>query len=88
MRSIQSSHHNIKYAVRLMSDVAVGEVCIANIGPKQRQMRLNFGLAGFALTAMLLIALIALGAPVWARVLVFLPAMAGAIGVWQYREKT
>jgi hypothetical protein len=71
-----------------MSDVAVGEVCIANIGPKQRQMRLNFGLASFAIAGLLLVALIAFGAPWWTRLLVFLPAMLGATGFWQYKEKT
>jgi hypothetical protein len=71
-----------------MSDVSMGEVCIANIGPKQRRMRLNFGILGFAVSAMAAIVLIATGAPQWMRLLLFVPLMAGALGFWQYREKT
>jgi len=66
----------------------MGEVCIANIGPKQRRMRLYFGIAvavaGVAFAAFVVLT----GQPVWARLLAFLPFSAAALGFFQYRDKT
>jgi hypothetical protein len=64
------------------------EVCIANIGPKQRRNRLYVGLAGMAAGLVAAIALSASGAPIWMRALCFVPFLLGALGVWQYQEKT
>ncbi len=71
-----------------MSDGVMDDVCIANIGPKQRRMRLYFGLAAFVCAGILLAVLIAAGAPWWARLLTFLPATLGAIGFWQFKDST
>jgi hypothetical protein len=65
-----------------------GEVCIANIGPKQRQMRLNYGIGGMLIGIVAAIALSLSGAPLWMRGLCFLPFFFGAIGFWQFRDKT
>ena len=65
-----------------------GEVCIANIGPKERQRRLMVGVVGLIVGMALVAALIVTGAPLWTRALAFLPFVGGAFGFWQYREKT
>lgn len=66
----------------------IQEVCIANIGPKQRRHRLNGGILTFSIGIALTVALIFVGTPVWLRLLAFLPFVAGASGFWQYQEKT
>ena len=73
----------LRYPVR-----TVQEICIANIGPKERQKRLNFGIFGLAAGVVFVAAALALGMPVWLRAFAFLPFAAGAFGFWQYREKT
>ena len=65
-----------------------GDVCIANIGPRQRQRRLVFGLVALAIAAALCAWLIVEDAPRWWRLLVILPLFGAASGVLQYREKT
>ncbi len=67
---------------------AISEVCIANIGPKERNRRLSSGIMGFAAGAIFVIAALALGMPQWLRAFAFLPFAAGAFGFWQYKEKT
>ncbi len=64
------------------------EVCIANIGPKERSRRLYFGIMGFVAGAIFVIATLALEVPQWLRAFAFLPFAAGAFGFWQYKEKT
>ncbi len=67
---------------------ADGEVCIANIGPRQRAMRMRFGVAT------LLVGLLIAGGLAWIgvagpwRLFVMLPFWAGATGVFQAQEKT
>ena len=68
-----------------MSD---GEVCIVNIGPRQRRLRLYFGLAALAVGAAGAIALITSDAARWWRLLLVLPLLGAASGMLQYREKT
>jgi hypothetical protein len=68
--------------------VETGEVCIANIGPKERRNRLNFGIMGLAAGALFAVALYLVDAPLWMRTVAFLPFAGGAFGFWQYREKT
>jgi hypothetical protein len=72
----------------MSSEATVGEVCIANIGPKQRQMRLTFGVIGVVAGLAVLAGLIASGLPVWARLAAFPIFLMGAIGFWQWRDKT
>jgi len=63
-------------------------VTIPNIGRKGQQRRLLSGAAMIVGAASLLSVLIVSGAPRAVRLLVFLPALAGALGVLQSREKT
>lgn len=65
-----------------------GEVCIANIGPRQGQRRLVGGLVALAIAAALCAWLLASDAPRWWRLLLVLPLFGAASGVLQYREKT
>lgn len=65
-----------------------GEVCIANIGPRQRRLRLIMGAGTLAVTAALGVTAIAVDAPRLLRLGLFVPAMVGAMGVFQAREKT
>jgi fatty acid desaturase len=64
------------------------EVCLINIGPRERRKRAVFGVIGFALAAALGAALVLAGVPRWWRLLLFLPLAAGAYGVLQARAAT
>lgn len=63
-------------------------VCIPNIGKKGRNQRLMIGLLGVAAGLIVAVLLISTGAPTWSRVFTFLPFMFGALGIWQYLDKT
>lgn len=67
---------------------AEGEVCIANIGPRQRAMRMRFGVVTLLAAVVLAggLAWVGVGMP-W-RGFVLLPFWAGAAGVFQAQEKT
>jgi len=68
--------------------MATGEVCIANISPRERSRRLKAGAIQFALGLVILGALMAFGASRGWRILV-LPFFAGAsFGFFQWRDKT
>jgi hypothetical protein len=56
---------------------------ICNIGPAEIARRRRAGHAGLAVTAVLFAALIALGAPYWARLLLIVPAAVSASGYLQ-----
>jgi hypothetical protein len=63
-------------------------ICIANIGPKQRRRRLHGGLASLAIGIILTLVLLAMGAGRPTRLIV-LPFFYGfAAGYFQFREKT
>lgn len=65
-----------------------GEVCIANISPRERRKRLIGGIVQFVITLAILAALIATGADRWWR-LALLPLFWGAaLGFFQWRDKT
>lgn len=65
-----------------------GEICIANIGPRERSKRLRLGLVmAVAAVAWLGVSLV-LDLPRAARLLVFLPAWMAGLGIFQHREKT
>ena len=67
---------------------ASGDVCIPNIGPQGRRMRQRFGLMTIGVGAALAAILIVLGvSPLW-RLVVFVPLLAGATGIFQARGKT
>ena len=64
------------------------DACVANIGPEQRRQRLTFGVSILALGIGLAVVLVAIHAgPLW-RLLLFVPFMSGAEGIFQAREKT
>jgi hypothetical protein len=69
-------------------DEEVGEVCISNISPLERQKRLKFGIQQFLITLFILGVLIALGVNhLWRLPLLFM-FWAAAIGYFQAKEKT
>lgn len=63
-------------------------VCIANIGPRQRRVRLRFGIVMAGVTVAALSAAYLLALPRTARLVAFLPAWMAALGIFQYLEKT
>jgi hypothetical protein len=66
----------------------VGEICIANISPLERQKRLRFGIQQFVVTIVILVILIALDVnPLW-RLPLLLLFWASAVGYFQARDKT
>lgn len=62
--------------------------CTPNIGPRERRKRMHFGLVMLGVGAVALAALAAAGLPRLWRLALFLPFWAGALGVFQAREKT
>lgn len=65
-----------------------GPACVPNIGSGERRRRLRFGVVSLGVGALALIILIATGIPRLWRLALFLPFWAGALGVFQAREKT
>ena len=66
----------------------VGEVCIANISPKERQLRMRFGIAQAVFGVIVLVILVALNVdPLWRLPLVFVFG-AAAVGYFQAKDKT
>jgi hypothetical protein len=69
-------------------EAGVGEVCIANISPAERQKRMRFGILTFIVTLVILGILIALHAnPLWRLPLLFL-FWSSASGYFQAKDKT
>jgi hypothetical protein len=69
-------------------DEQIGEVCIANISPLERQKRLRFGIVQFIVTLVILGVLILLHLnPLW-RLPLLLLFWASAVGYFQARDKT
>lgn len=65
-----------------------GEVCIANISPLERQLRLRFGIRQFIFTLVILAVLIVFHLnPLWRLPLLFM-FWAAATGYFQARDKT
>ncbi|MEI8334220.1 MAG: hypothetical protein WCH74_10265 [Chloroflexota bacterium] len=56
-----------------------------NIGAAEIRRRRKVGVAMLVVTVVLAVALVAVGAPTWARLLVFFPAAGAAIGLLQAR---
>ena len=63
-------------------------VCIPNIGPRERQRRLLFGIFALGLTAVLLVLLQVYGAERWLRFALFVPLWGASLGIFQATEKT
>lgn len=69
-------------------DQATGEVCIANISPHERQIRLQFAIRQFVITIVILGVMIALQLnPLW-RLLLFFLFSASTVSYFQTRDKT
>jgi hypothetical protein len=60
---------------------------VCNIGPWEARRRMAFGIAGLAVAAGVLTALVAADAPAAARVAVVVPAWGGAFSVLQARRR-
>lgn len=73
---------------RGMSDAAAVEVCLVNIGPRERAKRLKFGVMALAVGLLATAALVATGAGRGWRGLLFLPFFAAGLGYFQARRKT
>jgi hypothetical protein len=65
-----------------------GVACIPNIGPTQRRKRVRMGLAALALAVATAGVLLSAGAPRPFRLVVFVPALAAALGLLQARAQT
>ena len=65
-----------------------GDMCVENIGPRQRRARRNFGIVMFVIGAGIAAALILTGVDRWWRLGLFIPFYLGAIGFFQAHEKT
>lgn len=64
------------------------EVCIANIGPKERRRRFVSGLVGIGAGLVMAVVMVALHLhPLW-RLLLFFPFAGGASGYFQAADKT
>ena len=63
-------------------------VCIANIGPRQRRLRLGFGLVMLGVLIAILAWLLHVGAPRPWRLLLFLPLAGSAAGIFQATGST
>jgi hypothetical protein len=64
------------------------EVCIANISPYERQLRVKFAIRQFVITLVILGAMIALHLnPLW-RLLLFFLFSASTVSYFQARDKT
>ena len=65
-----------------------GNVCIANISPKERKKRLNFAIRNLVFTLLILTVLLVLDVnPLW-RLTLFLPLAASTSSFFQWRDKT
>lgn len=60
--------------------------CVPNIGPRQRRLRIGFGVALGAITLVVTLGVFGASRP-W-RLVVFFPAMMSAVGILQARAHT
>lgn len=66
----------------------VGEVCIPNIGPKERRVRLISGAIGFSAGVVLFVIIQSFTWPLWTNLLTLPLFFFGAIGFFQWKDKT
>jgi hypothetical protein len=66
----------------------MSDICIPNIGPRERRRRLTVGIAMFVIVVLVAAGLVLADAPRASRLLVLFPAWIGSIGVFQVKEKT
>lgn len=65
-----------------------GEVCIANISPRERRKRLMVGVVQLIVGVVLLAALLYIDAPRWMRLVLFIVFWSSAVGFFQWSDKT
>ena len=65
-----------------------GEVCIANISPRERQLRLRFGIQQFVITLVILGVLIVFDVNHFWRLPLLFMFWASAVGYFQARDRT
>ncbi len=70
------------------SELEAGEVCLANISPRERRKRLISGGITFVIALIVLAVLMASGASPWWRLVLFPLFAAAAAGFFQWRDKT
>ncbi len=70
------------------SSPEAAQACVVNIGPKQRRLRLTFGLVCLGVAAALALGLLLGGAPRAVRAAVALPLLLAGYGVFQARART
>ena len=88
MMTINNSVYFANFSASNSHDEEVGEVCIANISPAERRIRLRFGMVQLAISLVILVALLLFGVnPFW-RLLLFFPFSAAATGYFQAKDKT
>ena len=68
--------------------MSAGESCIANIGPRERQKRLVFGVIALFLSVVISAIFVIEGVPPIWRLVLFVPLFAGALGFFQARDRT
>lgn len=66
----------------------VGEVCIPNIGPKERQKRLMAGAMSFIAGVVLFVIIQSFTWPLWTNLLTLPLFFFSAIGFFQWKDKT
>jgi hypothetical protein len=71
-----------------MTEAAASDLCIPNIGPKERRRRLHGGLIALVIALVIGAALFAISAGRWWRLVLFLLFYSGMAGIFQWREKT
>ena len=67
---------------------ATVDVCIPNIGPKERQKRLTVGAFGFIAGVVLFVIIQSFTWPLWTNLLTLPLFFFGAIGFFQWKDKT
>ncbi len=67
---------------------SVSEVCIPNIGLRERRKRLAIGIIQFVLCLVILTLLVGSGVDRWWRLVLFPMYTAAATGFFQWRDKT
>ena len=66
----------------------MSNICIPNIGPRERRRRLVVGIVMFAIAFAVAVALVLAGAPRAWRIFVLFPVWVGSMGLFQVKEKT
>ena len=71
-----------------LQDEEIGESCIANISPRERQIRMRFSVVMFFVSIVVLVALVVFDVnPLW-RLLLFAMFTAAATGYFEAKDKT